>query len=178
MVFDLNKYKSHPDKLLLKHIEGVRNNVKRLTNSKIAELVAVFHDLGKLNPNFQDKLIDNIVKGYSNHAYLSAFAFFCMFGRSTKNQNLLKSYLNWEEICNNDVIAISVLIAKHHGNIPDFEPESKIGEERTILSTEESKQLFNYLKDLEIPVNEYVHQYFDVDDFFDLMKNEKVQDIL
>jgi CRISPR-associated endonuclease/helicase Cas3 len=175
MVFDLNKYKSHPDKLLLKHIEGVRNNVKRLTNSKIAELVAVFHDLGKLNPNFQDKLIDNIVKGYSNHAYLSAFAFFCMFGRSTKNQNLLKSYLNWEEICNNDVIAISVLIAKHHGNIPDFEPESKIGEERTILSTEESKQLFNYLKDLEIPVNEYVHQYFDVDDFFDLMKNEKVQ---
>jgi hypothetical protein len=49
--------------------------------------------------------------------------------------------------------------------------KAKSVKRETILSTEESKQLFNYLKDLEIPVNEYVHQYFDVDDFFD--SNEK-----
>jgi CRISPR-associated endonuclease/helicase Cas3 len=176
MVSDLNKYKSHPDKLLLEHIKGVRNNVRRLTDSKIAELVTVFHDLGKLNPNFQKKLFKSFSgNGYSNHAYLSAFAFFCMFAQSERNRNILKSFLKLETISNNDIIAICVLIAKHHGNLPDFEPESKIGEEETILSKEESKDLFDCLKDIEIPVNEYVHQYFDVDDFFTLMKNKKLQ---
>jgi CRISPR-associated endonuclease/helicase Cas3 len=176
MVSDLNKYKSHPNKLLLEHIEGVSNNVKRLTNSKVAELVAVFHDLGKLNPNFQRKLFGlSTNNGYSNHAYLSAFAFFCMVIKSTRNKNVIKTFLNCDTISNNDIIAICVLIAKHHGNIPDFEPKCKVGEDKTILSKEESNKLFTYLDNLEIPVYKYARQYFEVDDFFDLMKNEKVQ---
>ena len=56
MVPDIKLLKSHPDKLLLKHVQGVIDNTKKLTNSRFAELVAIFHDLGKINPNFQAKL--------------------------------------------------------------------------------------------------------------------------
>ena len=94
MVSDINTLRSHPDKLLLKHIQGVRENTKKLTNSKIAELVALFHDLGKINPNFQDKLnSDKIVNGYANHSYLSAYVFFCAFGSSKQNQKVLTEFL-------------------------------------------------------------------------------------
>ncbi|MDP2989319.1 MAG: hypothetical protein Q8O57_01990, partial [Kiritimatiellota bacterium] len=70
MVSDITTLRSHPDKFLLDHIKGVIENTKKLTNSRIAELVAIFHDLGKINPNFQDKLDPNkTAYGYANHSY-------------------------------------------------------------------------------------------------------------
>ena len=77
---DITTLRSHPDKFLLHHIRGVIENTKKLSNSRFAELVAIFHDIGKLNPNFQDKLDSTkVVNGYANHSYLSAYAFFCAF---------------------------------------------------------------------------------------------------
>src|SRR5690625_1967299 len=102
MVADLTTLKSHPDKFLISqengekgHVDGVVGNVKKITNSKWAELIAIFHDLGKTNPNFQDKLDPHkIVKGYSNHSYLSAFSFFCAFAGVKKNREKLNKWLN------------------------------------------------------------------------------------
>jgi CRISPR-associated endonuclease/helicase Cas3 len=54
---------------------------------KIAQIAALFHDLGKINPNFQLKLQGIKTVGYSSHAYLSSFAWFC-FAR--KNETKLK----------------------------------------------------------------------------------------
>ena len=100
---DLTTYKSHPDKTLVKHIEGVVKNVNSRTDSKIAETAAVFHDLGKINPNFQAKLEGKTPKGYSNHSLLSAYAFYCMVLADED-----------KKLSPNEIIGLIVLIAKHH----------------------------------------------------------------
>lgn len=67
MVSDISKYKSHPDKRLPVHIEGVLKKVQKRTSLKIAEVAAIFHDLGKINPNFQRKLETD--SDYENQGY-------------------------------------------------------------------------------------------------------------
>ena len=67
---DITAYKSHHDKLLVDHINGVIKNIRSHSDSKIPETAAVFHDLGKMNPNFQANLVGETPKGYSNHALL------------------------------------------------------------------------------------------------------------
>lgn len=56
MGFDLNKCYSHPGKLLKVHLENVALLSKRITSSDAAGLVSLFHDIGKVNSNFQEKL--------------------------------------------------------------------------------------------------------------------------
>lgn len=56
MGFNLNNCYSHPGKLLKVHLENVASLSKRFTSSHAAELVSLFHDIGKVNPNFQQKL--------------------------------------------------------------------------------------------------------------------------
>lgn len=75
MGFDLNNCYSHPGKLLKVHLENVALLSKRITSSDAAGLVSLFHDIGKVNPNFQEKLNGLCPKGYDHHAYLSAYAF-------------------------------------------------------------------------------------------------------
>lgn len=177
MVPDINTLRSHPDKLLLKHIEGVRDNTKKLTNSKIAELVALFHDLGKVNPNFQSKLIaDKEVHGYANHSYLSAFAFFCAFGCTRQNMEVLKQFLDVDTISQNDLIALTVSIAKHHGNLPDFSPIDYNGTGASILSKDENSALFKFLDQTkDLPTYELVNHFISIDDFEETLTNPKVQ---
>ena len=43
MVVDINKLKSHPNKTLLTHVNGVINGTKVLTDLKMAEFAAIFH---------------------------------------------------------------------------------------------------------------------------------------
>ncbi|NCD11918.1 MAG: CRISPR-associated helicase Cas3' [Epsilonproteobacteria bacterium] len=117
MVSDISKYKSHPDKRLPVHIEGVLKKVKKRTSLKIAEVAAIFHDLGKINPNFQRKLetgsdYDN--QGYDEHSYLSVYSFLC-YGKSNPIQ--------FKELLNGDfskLWSLVALISHHHGNLPDF----------------------------------------------------------
>ena len=48
MVSDLS-YKSHPDKQLEDHIYGVITKSHKYTSLPIAEIAALFHDLGKVD---------------------------------------------------------------------------------------------------------------------------------
>ncbi len=43
MGIDLTEYKSHPDKLLAVHTQGVTKGTRRRTKLKLAEVAAVFH---------------------------------------------------------------------------------------------------------------------------------------
>lgn len=158
---DITTYKSHPDKLLVEHINGVVKNVSSRTDSIIAKTAAVFHDLGKMNPNFQAKLEGKTPKGYSNHSLLSAYAFYCMV-LADKNRKLSQ----------NDIIGLIVLIAKHHGNLPDFCPT---GNDAYLLSKNEIKDLFAFLKNIDLPFNDYVNHFYQVTDFSDLIKDARVQ---
>jgi len=160
-MFDITAYKSHPDKTLVVHIEGVVKNVNSRTDSKIAETAAVFHDLGKMNPNFQAKLEGKTPKGYSNHSLLSAYAFYCMV---LENKD--------RKLSQNEIIGLIVLIAKHHGNLPDFCPS---GNDGYILSKNEIKDLFSFLKNYDLPIYDYVNHFCQVSDFSNFIKNEKVQ---
>lgn len=114
-MLDISRYRSHPDKTLLDHTRGVLEGVRLRTGSKVAEIAAIFHDVGKLNPNFQKKLDHREnVKGYSNHAYLSAFSFlsFCANNQSYVF-DLLGNQKEW-------LASVLAIIAHHHGNLPDF----------------------------------------------------------
>lgn len=179
MVPDIEKFRSHPDKFLLKHIQGVRDNAKKLTNSRFAELVAIFHDLGKVNPNFQDKLDPKkMASGYANHAYFSAYAFFCAFCCNQKNINTLKQILDVDELTKNDLIALTVAIAKHHGNLPDFTPADSNGTGASILSKDENYSLFKFLeKQQELPIYDFTRHYIQVENFQDFLLNPKVQQV-
>ncbi|MDR2009252.1 MAG: CRISPR-associated helicase Cas3' [Bacteroidales bacterium] len=173
---DLEILKSHPDKFLLKHIQGVRENVKKLTELKIADLVAIFHDLGKINPNFQAKLNGIDIEGYANHSYLSAYALFCAFGFSHSGNQALQSLLCKDYVSCNDVIALIILIAKHHGNLPDFSPNGYLGADVSILSKKEIYQLFQFFENnANMPLVEYVKYFLDVDDFESILTNDKAK---
>ena len=74
---DMKTFHSHPDKLLIDHLRGVVEKTRQRTPLKMAEIAALFHDLGKINPNFQRKLFGEKNIGYSSHAYLSALAWLC-----------------------------------------------------------------------------------------------------
>lgn len=163
MVVDLTKYKSHPHKELIVHTEGVINKTKSLTNLKIAEISAIFHDLGKTNPNFQDKLLGKKNIEYSNHAYLSAYAFFCFV---QKNQEYLLKELG-EENFPNKIVSIIALIAKHHGDLPDFELVNNI---------DECKRLFEFInKSQSIPSFDFIKYFIPDVSNFELNTNNVIQ---
>lgn len=179
---DVITLKSHPDKRLLDHVNGVITNVQKLTEglsvSKLIELAAVFHDLGKINPNFQKKLNSTIIVSYSHHAYLSAYAFFS-FCIDKSNRELIKTFLNEKEI-QNDLIALIILIAKHHGHLPDFCPKSTLEIEPYFLSKDEIKALYTFLhKEIQtLPIEEYTKsfsQYENLKPFKQFLNDDKVQ---
>ena len=145
LVVDLTRYRSHPDKQLLVHTRGVLKDVKQLTKLKIAELAAVFHDVGKLNPNFQVKLDMGNVDGYSNHAYLSAFGFLCYC--AANQESVLKIFNNEKEWLG----SILAIIAHHHGDLPDFP---------VILTEDEYSRLLSFLnRNPELPISELVESF-------------------
>lgn len=176
MVFDIDSYRSHPDKSLLCHVNGVMTKVNSLTNSKLAELVAIFHDLGKMNPNFQNKLLGNQNNGYDKHSYLSAFAFFCMALSNKNNRDVLQNFLECQSLNANDIIGITTLIAKHHGNLPDFCPIDYGYSGRGILSKNEVNNLFAFVNNFSIPFYEYAHSFFEgIDDFTSYLNDKNIQ---
>ena len=117
----MKEYRSHPDKLLEVHSENVRRGARLRTSLRMAEVAALFHDLGKINPNFQRKVnpnfpsepLDKKARGYSQHAYLSAFAWLCF---SLSNSDWIESRNLDAAAC----LAIATMIAHHHGNLPNL----------------------------------------------------------
>jgi len=164
-VVDLKKYKSHPHKELTVHTQGVIDKTKSLTTLKIAEIAAIFHDLGKLNLNFQDKLDGKKNSEYSNHAYLSAYAFLCFV---QKNQDYLIKELGRDNFQNNLSSIISI-IANHHGDLRDFE---------MIISIDECKRLFEFInKNPLIPSSDFLKYFATSINDFELSANDKIQNI-
>lgn len=145
-------FKSHSEKYLQDHLQGVMAKVKYRTenlpttlNLKLAEIAALFHDLGKINPHFQRKLKGEKVNEYSSHAYLSAYAFgnFCSL-----NNKKLASWTNRNE----QIHSLLALIARHHGNLPDFE--------NRILNVDETKRLADFLlTNPHLPISEFLHEF-------------------
>jgi CRISPR-associated endonuclease/helicase Cas3 len=154
-------FNSHTGKPLQKHLQGVMAKVKYRTenlpttlNLKLAEIAALFHDLGKINPNFQDKLKGEKVKEYSSHAYLSAYAFMCF---CQNNPEKVKSWMTRSDQSR----SLLALIARHHGNLPDFE--------NGILNKDETTRLANFLAtNPDLPISDFLqmlesHEKFDID---------------
>jgi len=108
------EFYSHPDKLLSKHIISVFDKTSELTELSIAKAAALFHDIGKLNPNFQKKLLGINNTGYSHHAYLSAYIWLHYL---YQHKNFMES-LNIQS--SEQIIAATLLIARHHGDLPNL----------------------------------------------------------
>jgi len=144
MGFDLNKFQSHPGKPLKVHLENVASLSKRFTSSGAVELVSLFHDIGKVNPNFQQKLIGEYPKGYDHHAYFSAYAFFMFL---IKNPDIFKALVPQGFNSNNYLISLITIVAKHHGDLPDLMPNNG----NTILSGNEVSELFAFLDKMHMP---------------------------
>ncbi len=157
MDIDLEKrYFSHPNKPLQEHLQGVKKKVLKRTenlpanlNFKAAEIAAIFHDLGKINPNFQEKLkpIEERKSkelGYSSHAYLSAFVWFCFFG---KNQEKLAEWFGENAVLN--LHNVAAILARHHGNLPDFE--------NGIFNQTEANRLCDFLSEhSDLPISNFL----------------------
>jgi CRISPR-associated endonuclease/helicase Cas3 len=149
---DIKKYKSHSGKYLQDHLNGVVEKVKYRTanlpttlNLKLAEVAALFHDVGKINPHFQEKLLTGKSAGYSSHAYLSAYAFWCFF---QANQEKVLGWTTKNEQC----FSLLAMLARHHGNLPDFE--------NGVLNQSETKRLAEFLNlTLELPISEFLQAF-------------------
>ena len=116
-----NTFFSHPTKLLQDHLRGVAQKVLRRTgglptslNLKLAEVASIFHDLGKINPNFQAKLKQIKPQGYSGHSYLSAYSLFCF---ALSNREKITDWCGTEPV---RFLSLAAMIARHHGDLPDF----------------------------------------------------------
>lgn len=152
MDVDIKKYKSHSEKYLQDHLNGVIEKVKYRTtnlpttlNLKLAEVAALFHDVGKINPHFQEKLLTGKSAGYSSHAYLSAYAFWCFF---QANREKVLGWMTRNEQC----FSLLAMLARHHGNLPDFEDG--------VLNQIETKRLAEFLNlKLELPISEFLQAF-------------------
>ncbi|MFQ3599314.1 MAG: CRISPR-associated helicase Cas3' [Chloroherpetonaceae bacterium] len=137
----IEKYRSHPNKLLFNHLKGVAEKAKRNTPSKAIELACLFHDLGKINPNFQNKL-NGKKTGYDNHAYLSAFAWllFCQ-----KNAEYIKQNFGGDIV---QVFSVTAIVARHHSDLPDME--------KGFFANDSSKNMLEYiLSKPELPISKF-----------------------
>ena len=109
------KFLSHPpSKPLEVHINGVMSKTVNRTASEVARVAALFHDLGKLNPNFQRKLFGKVSE-YSNHSLLSAVGLVCFV---EQNRDTLKQWFGENAVLKFKMV-LAIIIA-HHGNLPNF----------------------------------------------------------
>ena len=136
MGFDLNKCYSHPGKLLKVHLENVALLSKRITGSDAAGLVSLFHDIGKVNPNFQEKLKGSYQKEYDHHAYLSAYAFLMFLIKNPDKFEVPPKFNS-----KNYLISLVTVVAKHHGDLPDMMPNG----DNSVLSGNEVSNLYAFL---------------------------------
>ena len=149
---DLN-FNSHPNKLLEVHIEGVLRKARKRTSMALTEQAVLFHDLGKINPNFQDKLDPNKKVNqlaYSQHSYLSVLSFLNYIAVNNTEFKRLMGINNNEQF-KIDILRIVAILARHHGHLPDFDK---------ILNVEPKNALLDFVTSLkdELPISSFYQQ--------------------
>lgn len=148
MVPDLTKIESHPGKLLKVHINGVCEKSAKRTSSILAKFAALFHDFGKINPNFQQKLQGKKSVEYSQHSYISAFAFLNWYISNRIEAHKLLC-LDGNDLTN--LKLITAIILHHHGHLPNMDENI-------------SEQAFNAMKEFlqnsseRLSISEYLEQ--------------------
>lgn len=168
---NINSYKSHPDKKLFNHVKGVIDKVKELTSSNVAELAAIFHDAGKINPNFQKKISGQSCNGYSNHAYLSSYIFWCYY---CANPQFIIDKLGVRSA--NDIIQFTTIIAKHHGNLTNFIPSNyNYSKSDSVLNEDELSSLLNFINKEELPAEEFFDELLPYQEINRLLNDDRVQ---
>lgn len=148
MVHDLAKIESHPEKPLKVHINGVCDKSAKRTSSILAKYAALFHDFGKINPHFQQKLKGIKSAEYSQHSYISAFAFLNWYISNRDEANQLLG------IEGNDLTPlklITAIILHHHGHLPNMDEN---------ISDKAFDAMMEFLqKDADkLPISEYLQQ--------------------
>jgi CRISPR-associated endonuclease/helicase Cas3 len=147
MVSDL-KFQSHPGKPLEEHICGVIEKSRRYSSLPITRTAALFHDLGKINPNFQAKLTGDPIHDYSRHSYLSVLAFvYCFKANQIAITELLEAESKDELIIK--ILQTVALIAYHHGDIPNFE---------NMPNADEISSAANFLSGNTLPFSDFLNQ--------------------
>jgi CRISPR-associated endonuclease/helicase Cas3 len=147
MVSDIN-FLSHPGKQLEEHIYGVINKSRRYSSLSITEIAALFHDLGKMNVNFQAKIKGSPVDGYSRHSYLSVLAFVYCLKTNQKEMIKLMQVENKNQFSLR-ILQIVAIIAHHHGDIPNFE---------NMLNMDEINSAANFLNQHTLPFSDFLNQ--------------------
>ena len=125
--------KSHPQKLLIEHIDGILNNCSKVDLLKIA---IAFHDVGKMNENFQKKINSEAFSGYSNHSYISCYYLINAFVNNKKE--IISAYpFITEGNYNVVIIILANIIVGHHGYLRSI---------NGLFNDEEWDKMVNYLK--------------------------------
>ncbi len=145
----MKEYFSHTGKPLEKHLQQVAAKTRNRTHLKIAEIAALFHDLGKVNWNFQRKLNGEKNVGYSSHAYLSALAWLCFF---ETNKTFAKEILDGDASLK---YSVATIIARHHGNLPNMD--------KGFLNCDECDRLKKFIQETaadDLPISEFLQTFY------------------
>lgn len=149
----MKTFYSHPDKLLSEHLRGVVEKTQGRTPLKMAAIAALFHDLGKINPNFQLKLQGEKKVGYSSHAYLSTLAWLCY---CQANQGSLKDLIGIDVALDpSPLFAIAAMIARHHGNLLNLETDGFFKEK----GQKDLRAFLEQISSDELPISNFLNQF-------------------
>ena len=143
--------KSHPTKLLVDHEKGV---LSHCNINDLLLLAVVFHDVGKMNDNFQKKIVGKPIDGYSNHSYISAYYLINAF---INNEDAIKSRFKFITEKNYDLTLtiIANIIVGHHGYLRNIDE---------LFNEEEWDKMVDYLKTIKMTqnVNTFFKQHHDL----------------
>lgn len=146
---------SHPDKDLIIHIKGIFNNID--SRNFILTYAILFHDIGKINKNFQDKLFNKNISEYSNHSYISVYYLINFF-----LSNLDEIKKNYNYVTDDNffiyILIISNIIKGHHGSLNDI---------NNVVNEDEWNKMVTFLKKTNLTL--------DVLDFF--INNKQILNI-
>lgn len=124
---------SHPNKLLINHINGI---LQYADNSAMSKMCILFHDLGKTNPYFQEKLKKLDHNKYNNHSYLSSYILLnCL-----ENNNKLEF--------DDRMMLLSNIIVGHHSYLRN------LGE---LFKQDEWNKMISFLKENDI--SEFINNF-------------------
>ena len=144
----MGKIYSHKNKELQVHLNGVLDKSKRRGfHNTLIEFASIFHDIGKTNSNFQNKLLGTSMSGYSNHSYLSIYLSIYLLLNNNKIKN---KYFNIFKNNSINFNIISNIITRHHGNLRNIDnifENSEIQNTESFLNENENTCFTDFIND-------------------------------